>query len=163
MTPSAPDISSADTAFSNEVISPLTTSGIVIASLTARTALALVDRPPRGALPRDHRAAGRFPTARHFGGVERGPAPAEPHLQRHRHFHGRYRRLDQSHGVIEIAHQCRAGLAAGHMPRRTAHVDIDDVGAGGLGDPRAFRHPPDLAARELNDMRTYSGRLASQP
>src|SRR5258708_26667605 len=125
--------------------------------------LALVELATRAAMHRDHLDAARFRTARQFRCVERAIVPAEPHLQRHRHFHGRYRRLDQSHGAIEIAHQCRAALAAGHMPRRTAHVDIYDVGAGGLGDPRAFRHPPDLAARELNDMRTYSGRLASQP
>ncbi len=65
--------------------------------------------------------------------------------------------------MVEIAHQRRTGLAAGHVPRRTAHVDVDDVGAGGFRNPRAFRHPAGLAARELNDMRTYSGRLASQP
>src|SRR5216684_7636185 len=49
------------------------------------------------------------------------------------------------------------------MARRTAHVDIDNFGACGFGDPRAFRHPFDLAARELNHMRTYSGGLATQP
>jgi hypothetical protein len=49
------------------------------------------------------------------------------------------------------------------MTRRTAHVDIDNVGACGLRNARAFRHPTDFAARELNDMRAYSGPLASQP
>ena len=38
ITASAPERSSARTAFSNEVMSPLTTRGIEIASLTARTA-----------------------------------------------------------------------------------------------------------------------------
>ena len=66
-------------------------------------------------------------------------------------------------GVIEIAHQRRTGLAAGHVARRTAHVDIDDVGAGGFGDPRALRHPVRLAAGELHDMRADAGRLAAQP
>jgi hypothetical protein len=49
------------------------------------------------------------------------------------------------------------------MARRTAHVDIDDFGTSGFGDARAFRHPSGLAARELNDVRAYSCRLASQP
>src|SRR5205823_7380837 len=40
--------------------------------------------------------------------------------------------------------------------------DIDDFSAGGLGDPRAFRHPADLASCELNNVRTYAGRLAPQ-
>src|SRR6266404_5997217 len=82
MTASAPDISSANIAFSNEVISPLTTSGMRMASRTAR---------------------------------------------------------------------------------RTAHVDIDDFGTGGFGDPRAFRHPANLAARQLNHMRAYSGCFTAQP
>jgi len=38
-----------------------------------------------------------------------------------------------------------------------AHIDIDNVGAGGFRDPSALRHPVGLAARELNDMGTYSG------
>src|SRR6476646_8240344 len=49
------------------------------------------------------------------------------------------------------------------MAGRAAHVDIDNFGACGFGDPRAFGHPFSLATRELNHMRTYSGRLASQP
>ena len=50
-----------------------------------------------------------------------------------------------------------------HVAGRTTHIDIDDLGAGAFGDPRTFRHPACLAARELNDMRAYSGRLAPQP
>ena len=64
--------------------------------------------------------------------------------------------------MIEIAHQRRAGLAAGHMARRAAHIDVDDVGAGGFGDPGALRHPVRLAARELHDMRADAGGLAAQ-
>ena len=55
--------------------------------------------------------------------------------------------------MIEIAHQRRAGLAAGDVLGRAAHVDVDDVGAGGLGDPRALGHPVRFAAGELHDMR----------
>ena len=64
--------------------------------------------------------------------------------------------------MIEIAHQRRAGLAAGDMTRRTAHVDIDDVGAGRFRDPCALRHPMRLATRELDDMRADAGCLAAQ-
>jgi hypothetical protein len=78
------------------------------------------------------------------------------------HLHRRYRRLDQFQRVIKVAHQCGAGLTAGHVAGRTAHIDIDDVGARGFGDPRALRHPAGFAARELNDMRAYSGCLAAQ-
>ena len=53
--------------------------------------------------------------------------------------------------------------AVGHVPRRAAHVDVDDVGAGGLGDPRALRHPVRLAAGKLHDVRADAGRLAAQP
>jgi hypothetical protein len=65
--------------------------------------------------------------------------------------------------VIKIAHQRRTGLAARHMARRAAHVDIDNFGSRRFGDAGAFRHPPDLAARELNHMRAYSRCFASQP
>jgi hypothetical protein len=62
--------------------------------------------------------------------------------------------------VIKIAHQRRSGLAARHMARRTPHIDIDDFGSSRFGDAGAFGHPPDLAAGELNHVRTYSGGLA---
>src|ERR1700686_5187887 len=65
--------------------------------------------------------------------------------------------------MSEIAHQRRAGLAARHMARRTAHIEIDNFGTRGLGDPSALRHPFDLAARELDHVRAYAGRFASQP
>ena len=52
--------------------------------------------------------------------------------------------------MIEIAHQRRAGLTVGHMLGRAAHIDVDDVGAGGFSDACALRHPVRFAARELN-------------
>ena len=61
-------------------------------------------------------------------------------------------------GVIEIAHQRAARELAGHLARRAAHVDVDDVGAHPLDDARAFRHPVGFAADELNDER---GKLAA--
>jgi hypothetical protein len=65
--------------------------------------------------------------------------------------------------MVEIAHQGRAGLAAGDVAGRTAHVDVDDIGALGLGDPGAFGHPVRLASGELHHMRADSGRFAAQP
>ncbi len=65
--------------------------------------------------------------------------------------------------MVEIAHQGGTGLAAGHMPRRTAHVDVDDVGAGRFRDPRAFGHPVALAAGELHDMGANAGCLTTKP
>ncbi|MGY3501798.1 hypothetical protein ACVWYJ_002417 [Bradyrhizobium sp. USDA 4471] len=64
--------------------------------------------------------------------------------------------------MIEIAHQGRAGLTAGDVTGGTAHVDIDNVGALGLGDPGPLRHPTRLAASELDHMRPYAGRFAAQ-
>ena len=112
---------------------------------------------------RDHLHAGCLSAARQFWRIEGAFVPTEPHLQCHRYFHRRDGRLDQLQGVVQIAHQSRAGLASGHVARRAAHVDIDDFSAGGFGDPRAFRHPADLAARELNDVWTNACRLAPQP
>src|SRR5689334_2399535 len=65
--------------------------------------------------------------------------------------------------MIEIAHQRGAGLAAGHMPCRAPHVDVDDVGAGGFRDPPALRHPVRFAAGELDHMRADAGGFAAQP
>jgi hypothetical protein len=147
-------------------MSPLTTSGTETASLTARTAAqsadALVELATRAPVHGDHLHAGLFCAARQFGCVERAIVPAEPHLQRHRHFHRRDRGFDQLERMIEIAHQRRAGLTAGDMTRRTAHIDIDDVGAGRFRNPCALRHPMRLATRELNDVRSDAGGLAAQ-
>ena len=60
--------------------------------------------------------------------------------------------LDQSQGMVEIAHQRRARSAVGHLFGWAAHVDVDDVGALRLCDAGAFRHPMRLATGELNDV-----------
>ena len=65
--------------------------------------------------------------------------------------------------MVEIAHQRRAGLAAGHVTRGATHIDVDDVGAGGFRDPRALGHPVRLAARELHHMRPHARGFAAQP
>ena len=53
--------------------------------------------------------------------------------------------------MIEIAHQGRTGEALGHLPRRTAHIDVDDVGAGIDSNACALGHPVRLAPGELDD------------
>ncbi len=64
--------------------------------------------------------------------------------------------------MIEVAHQCRAGLAVGHVPRRTAHVDVDHLRALAGREARAFGHPVGLAARELDDMGGVARRFQPQ-
>ena len=104
-----------------------------------------------------------FSAARQFRCIDGAIVPAEPHLQRHRHLHRGDCGLDQSDGVIKIAHQRRAGLAARHVACRTTHIDIDNFSTRRFRDAGAFGHPPDLTARELNNVRAYSGGLAAQP
>ena len=79
--------------------------------------------------------------ARQFRRIDAGVIPAQPHFQRDRHAHGGDGCLDQGQGVIEIAHQRRAGGAVGDLLGRAAHVDVDDVRALRLRDAGAFRHP----------------------
>ncbi len=55
------------------------------------------------------------------------------------------------HGVVYVAHQRRAGESARHLPRRAAHVDIDDVCAEVLREARTFRHPVLFTSCKLND------------
>ena len=64
--------------------------------------------------------------------------------------------------MVEIAHQCGAGLLVGDVLGRTAHIDVDDFGARPLGDARALRHPVRLAARELHDMGARSRAFGAQ-
>ena len=91
--------------------------------------------------------------ARQLGRVSCLVVPAEPHLQRHGYADGAYDGTDQGLRVVEIAHQRRARKLAGHFPCRAAHVDVDEVGALGFGDARAFRHPFLFAAGKLDDER----------
>ena len=48
------------------------------------------------------------------------------------------------------------------MASGTTHVDVNDVGACGLCDPRAFCHPVSLAAGKLNDVRSAARGLAAE-
>ena len=52
-------------------------------------------------------------------------------------------------------------MTAGDMARRTAHIDIDNVGAGRFGNPCTLGHPMRLTTRELNHMCADTGCLAA--
>ncbi len=137
-------------------MSPLTTTGNRDALLDGAhrrpVGAALVELAAGAPVHGDQPHAGRFGAARELRRIDGAIVPAEPHLERDRHRYRADRRLDQRQGMIEIAHQRRARLPAGHLPRRTAHVDVDDRGAGGFGDARALRHPARFAAGELDDV-----------
>ncbi|MCY1238524.1 hypothetical protein D9M72_512660 [compost metagenome] len=95
--------------------------------------------------------------------VDRVFVPAEPHLQRHRHFDGIDCRLNQRQRVIGIAHECRAGVATRHLLGRASHVDVDDIGTIVCSYLGGFRHPMGLTAGKLNDMRFDAGVLEPRP
>ena len=71
-----------------------------------------------------HKAdAGRLRATRKLGRVPGAVIPTEPHLERYRHRHRGHRGLDQGERMIEIAHQRRARLAAGHAHLLDAEFD----------------------------------------
>jgi hypothetical protein len=110
----------------------------------------------------DHLHAGILRAARERGGVDRAVVPAEPHLERHRDCNGPDGGVDQRQGMVEVAHERRAGLSPGHMPGRATHVDVDDVGAAGFRDAGALAHPMRRAPRQLYDVRGKTASLRSQ-
>ena len=59
--------------------------------------------------------------------------------------------------MIEIAHERRTGIAAGHLLGRTAHIDVDDVGALARCNARRFRHVSSLAPGKLHDVNIEAG------
>ena len=91
-----------------------------------------------------------------FGRIYGAVIPSQPHLER-----DRYR--DRADGRLEIAHQRRARLAAGDLPRRTAHIDIDDGGAAGLCDTGSLAHPARLAACQLDYVHAQAFPFGPQP
>ncbi len=116
----------------------------------APVGFAAVELLPRAAVDRDGADAERLGARGEIGRVLRGVVPAQPHLQRHRPRRRVHRCGDQAFGQVHVAHQRRAGEPAGHFLGRAAHVDVDEVGAGGLRHPRAPRHPFGAAADELD-------------
>ena len=91
------------------------------------------------------------------GRVEAGMVPAQAHLHGDRNLDGPAHRRQQACGVVEVAHQRRAGLAAGHGLGRTAHVDVDGVGPVRHGDAGGLGHGLGGAAGELDDVRIDAG------
>ncbi len=79
--------------------------------------------------------------------------PAEPHLEGDRAAHRRDGRFDDAGGEVDLAHQRRAGITAGHALGRAPHVDVDDGGAGALREARRLAHPKRIAAGQLDHMR----------
>lgn len=95
--------------------------------------------------------------------IDRILIPAEAHLERYRDRGCFDRRFDQRKRMIRIAHQRRSGIAAGDLLRGTAHVDVDDIGAIGLDDPRRLGHPVRFTPGELHDVRIDAGILQPRP
>ncbi len=121
-----------------------------------------VELLPGAAVHRDGGIAEPFRPAGEVRGVAGGVVPAQPHLDGDRHRDRATHRGEQALGMVEVAHQGRAGLAAGHGLGRAAHVDVDHVGAVGLGEPRALRHPARVAAGELDDVGQHALALGPQ-
>jgi hypothetical protein len=53
-------------------------------------------------------------------------------------------------GVLGLAHQAAPGVVPGDLRHRAAHVDVDDVGAKALHDPRGVGHRRGIAAEDLD-------------
>ena len=113
--------------------------------------LVLEELAAGAAMHGDHADAGGFRAHRQLRRVERAVIPAHPHFQRHRHVDGVDRGFDEPEREARFAHQRRAGHAARHQPGRTAHVDVDDVGAEPHRHLGALGHPARLAASKLDD------------
>ncbi len=94
------------------VISPLTMSGIPIASLTGRTrspvSAALEELGARAPMHGDELDTGSFSAPRQLGRITRAVIPAEPHLERDRNRNGTHYGFDELQGVVEVAHERRA-------------------------------------------------------
>jgi hypothetical protein len=112
--------------------------------------LALVELLAGTAVYRHQLDAGILGPPRQFRRVDAVMIPTQAHFQRHRHAGRSDSRLNQGQRMIEIAHQGGAGQALGHLPGRTPHIDIDDIGPGIDGNAGALRHPVCLAPGQLD-------------
>ena len=118
--------------------------------------VAAVAHLARAAVHGEHRHAGRGGGARQRQRVAPAGdrrAPAGAHLQRHRHAARRARshhRLDDGDGQRLVAHQRRARPLAAHLLGRTAHVDVDDLGAAVDVVARGVGHLGGLDAGDLH-------------
>ena len=118
---------------------------------------ALVELAARASMHRHHLDTRLLRPARQRRRIERLLIPPQTHLDGHRHLHRADHGIDQRQRVVEIAHQRRSGIAAGHLLRGTAHVDVDDVGALAFRDPRRFGHMGSLAPGQLDHVDRQAG------
>ena len=110
-----------------------------------------------------HLHAGLLGATRQLRRIQAVMIPTQTHLQRHRNRDRLYRRLDQRQRMIKITHQRRTAQAAGHLPGRTAHIDVDDVRARLFGQPRADIHPVRFTPGKLDHMGTAIAIRAHTP
>src|SRR6056297_3521013 len=110
----------------------------------------LVELAAGAPVDRDHRDPGRLGPPRELWRVDQGVVPPQPGLQRHRNGDRGHDRLDQGQRVVEVPEERRARIAAHHLLRRAAHVDVDDARTLRLDHPRRLGLPPRLAPGELH-------------
>ena len=112
----------------------------------------VVELSPRAPVNRHHPAPARFGAAGEIGRIQRTLIPAETHLHRDGNRDRVDDRGDDPLGAVEIAHQRRPRQCARHAPRRTAHVDVDDLSPRAFDPARRLGHRDGLAADELDGM-----------
>ena len=93
-----------------------------------------------------HLRARPFGPPREFRRIQGRFVPAQAHLDGYGNRHRLDDRLDETLGIIEIAHERRAGQRSRHAPRRATHVDVDQDGA--LRRPPYARFPPKRSASQ---------------
>src|SRR5215471_1084500 len=86
----------------------------------------LVELATRAAVNRDERYARCLRATRQFRRIYRAVVPTESHLQGYGYGCRGHGRIDKTDRVVEIAHQRRPRPAIGNVPRRAAHVDVND-------------------------------------
>ena len=89
--------------------------------------------------------------------------PAQTHFQGHRQAHRAHHGRNQPLRMIEVAHQGRARLFAGHLSRRATHIDVDDIGTIGRRHTGALGHPVGFTAGKLHDLRGNRSRFQPAP
>lgn len=124
--------------------------------------LPLVELLARAPMHRDERKAMRLGAPREFGRVEARMVPSKTHFQRDGHANGAFHGSNQAFRMVEIAHQRRAGPAIDHAFGGATHVDVNDIGARGLGHAGSFGHGVRRAARKLHHMQAKTPALGAQ-
>ena len=102
-----------------------------------------------------------FGPAGEFGRVQRRLVPAETHLDGHWNLHRLDHRGYQTLGVIEIAHQRRAGQRARYPPRRATHIDVDERSACADDPSRGLGQRPRFPTDELDGVGSQSVALGA--